>query len=45
MGEAALAVGEDTRSKNPDPRKDADIPHTIIAGERNTARRVTNMTA
>ena len=45
MGEATLAAGEDTRSENPGPRKDADIPHAIIAVERNTVRRVRNMTA
>ena len=45
MGEATFAVGEGMRSKNPSPRKDADIPHATIAGEKNTVRRVRNMTA
>ncbi len=45
MGEATLAVGEDMRSKNPSPRRGADIPHAIITGERNTVRRVRDMTA
>ena len=44
-GEAALAVGEDMRSKNPGPRRGTDIPHAIITGERNTVRRVRDMTA
>ena len=44
-GKATFAVGEDMRSKNPSPRRGTDIPHAIIAGERNTVRRVRNMTA
>ena len=43
--EATLTVGKDMRSGNPSQRKGADIPHATIAGERNTVRKVRDMTA
>ncbi len=42
---AALTVGKDMRSRSLGQRRDADIPHTTIAEEKSTVRRVRVTTA
>ena len=42
---ATLTVGKDMRSRSLGQRRDADIPHTTIAEEKSTVRKVKGITA